>query len=252
LMQSDNVSDTIAGMRGEVVDDIVSRAIPEKAYPEDWDTHLLHEEALRILGLDLPTADWAKEEGIADEEIRERLNAAADKHMAEKAAHYGPEVIRMVEKSLLLQILDQTWKDHLLTLDHLRQGINLRAYAQRDPLNEYKSEAFTLFEKMLDQLRENVTQVLAHVELDFDSPDDLNLEPTAPGQLLESRTDPALGIDGQDESDDALLNQPATVRHATGEDIDPEDPATWGKVARNAPCPCASGRKYKHCHGKLS
>jgi preprotein translocase subunit SecA len=252
LMQSDNESDTIAGMRGEVVDDIVSRAIPEKAYPEDWDTHLLHEEALRILGLDLPTADWAKEEGIADEEIRERLNAAADKHMAEKAAHYGPEVIRMVEKSLLLQILDQTWKDHLLTLDHLRQGINLRAYAQRDPLNEYKSEAFTLFEKMLDQLRENVTQVLAHVELDFDSPDDLNLEPTAPGQLLESRTDPALGIDGQDESDDALLNQPATVRHATGEDIDPEDPATWGKVARNAPCPCASGRKYKHCHGKLS
>jgi preprotein translocase subunit SecA len=252
LMRSDDVSDTIAGMRAEVVDDIVSRAIPEKAYPEDWDTHLLHEEALRILGLDLPIDDWAKEEGIADEEIRERLNSAADKHMAEKVATYTPDVMRMVEKSLLLQILDQTWKDHLLTLDHLRQGINLRAYAQRDPLNEYKSEAFTLFEKMLDQLRENVTQVLAHVELDFDSPDELDLEPTGPGQMHESRTDPALGFEGQDEGDGELLNQPATIRHATGENLDPEDPSTWGKVARNAPCPCASGRKYKHCHGKLS
>ena len=154
LMKTDDVSDTISDMRHEVVENLVARAIPERAYPEDWDTHLLHEEGLRILGLDLPVADWAKEEGIADQEIRERLTAAADRKMAEKAANYGAEVMRMVEKSLLLQILDQTWKDHLLTLDHLRQGISLRAYGQRDPLNEYKTEAFTLFEKMLDQLRE--------------------------------------------------------------------------------------------------
>ncbi|MFM2130156.1 MAG: preprotein translocase subunit SecA, partial [Pseudomonadota bacterium] len=136
LMKTDDVSETIAGMRHEVVDDIVARGIPERAYPEDWNTHLLHEEALRLLGLDLPIDQWAKEEGIADAEIRERIRSASDRRMAEKAATYGPDVMRMVEKSLLLQILDQTWKDHLLTLDHLRQGISLRAYAQRDPLNE--------------------------------------------------------------------------------------------------------------------
>jgi preprotein translocase subunit SecA len=254
LMKTDDVSDTIAGMRQEVVEDMVSRAIPERAYPEDWDTHLLHEEALRILGLDLPVDEWAKEEGIADEEIRERVRSGIDRKMAEKAATYGPEVMRMVEKSLLLQIVDQTWKDHLLTLDHLRQGISLRAYGQRDPLNEYKTEAFSLFEKMLDQLRENVTQVLSHLELSFDNPDDLNLEPGAPGAMIEGHVDPAMA----DFADDMADGEPAqqvrqvTVRRTPTTTIDPNDPASWGKVSRNAACPCGSGRKYKHCHGKLA
>jgi preprotein translocase subunit SecA len=254
LMRTDNVSDTIAGMRHEAVEDMVNRAIPPKAYPEDWDTHLLHEEALRVLGLDLPVADWAKEEGIADEEIRERILQAADRRMAEKAATYGADVIRMVEKSLLLQILDQTWKDHLLTLDHLRQGINLRAYGQRDPLNEYKTEAFALFETMLDQLRVNVTQVLMHLELSFENPEDLDLDPEEQGPMIESRADPARIADegGSDGGDTGLVHRPATVRHAAGDSVDPEDPATWGKVSRNASCPCGSGRKYKHCHGRLA
>ncbi len=251
LMKTDDVSDTISDMRHEVVENMVARAIPERAYPEDWDTHLLHEEGLRILGLDLPVADWAKEEGIADQEIRERLTAAADRKMAEKAANYGAEVMRMVEKSLLLQILDQTWKDHLLTLDHLRQGISLRAYGQRDPLNEYKTEAFTLFEKMLDQLRENVTQVMCHLELSFNNPDEIDLEPEAT-EMHESRSDPSLGGDGYGEAGTEVIDRPATVRHASGANADPDDPTTWGKVSRNAACPCGSGRKYKHCHGKLA
>jgi preprotein translocase subunit SecA len=250
LMKTDDVSDTVTGMRHEVIEDIVSRGIPERAYPEDWDTHLLHEEALRILGLDLPTDEWAKEEGIADEEIRERITQAADRRMAEKAATYGRDVMRMVEKSLLLQILDQTWKDHLLTLDHLRQGINLRAYGQRDPLNEYKTEAFSLFEKMLDQLRENVTQVLCHVELNFENTGDLELEREGPSNLHEGREDPALAQPG--DGDTQVMERPATVRRPAPEARDPNDPATWGRVSRNAPCPCGSGRKYKHCHGKIA
>ncbi len=255
LMQAEDVSETVADMRRQVIDDMVARAIPEKAYPEQWDTHLLHEETLRVLGLDLPIGEWAQEEGIADQEIRERLQEAADRKMAEKVANYGADVMRMVEKSLLLQILDQTWKDHLLTLDHLRQGISLRAYGQRDPLNEYKTEAFSLFEKMLDQLRENVTQVMCRLELNFTRPDDLPLEPEAPA-MQESRADPALAMDpfsdrGASAAAD-VLERPATVRHASGHEPDPSDPATWGKVSRNAPCPCGSGRKYKHCHGRIA
>ncbi|MSP80471.1 MAG: preprotein translocase subunit SecA, partial [Rhodospirillales bacterium] len=160
LMSVDDVSEDLRDMRRQVVDDMVERFIPEGAYPEQWETSALHEEALRVFGLDLPIADWAKEEGIADAEIRERIAAAADRRMAEKVANFGPELIRSVEKSLLLQVLDQVWKEHLLTLDHLRQGIGLRAYGQRDPLNEYKTEAFSLFEKMLDRLRERITTIL--------------------------------------------------------------------------------------------
>ncbi|HEX9808937.1 MAG TPA: preprotein translocase subunit SecA [Alphaproteobacteria bacterium] len=255
LMESDDVSDTVAAMREEVIADMVARAIPEKAYPEEWDTHLLHEEGLRILALDLPVADWAGEEGIADEAIRERILQAAGRKMAEKAATYGPEVMRMVEKSLLLQILDQTWKDHLLSLDHLRQGINLRAYAQRDPLNEYKTEAFSMFEAMLERLRENVTAVLCHLEVSFETPEEIALTREAPPEMHEGRTDPALaggGYVGGDGGGADLLERPRTVRYAKAEELDPNDPASWGKVPRNAPCPCGSGRKYKHCHGRLA
>jgi len=239
LMRSDDVSAMVADMRHEVIDNMVSRAIPEKAYPEQWDVALLHEECLRLLGLDLPVADWAKEEGIADAEIRSRVTDAADRKMAEKAVRYSPEVMRMVEKSLLLQVLDQTWKDHLLTLDHLRQGIGLRSYAQRDPLNEYKTEAFSLFEKMLDQLRENVTSVLCQIELQINQPSDVPM-PQGPREMHETRTDPALGgPDGEVES-------------ASRRPFDPNDSSTWGKVARNAACPCGSGKKYKQCHGRLA
>ncbi len=248
LMATDDVSQTIVDMRHEIVENIVGACIPEKAYAEQWDTDRLHEEVLRVLGLDLPVQDWAKEEGIADQEILERLMDAADRKMAEKAARYSPEVMRSVEKSLLLQILDQIWKEHLLTLDHLRQGIGLRAYGQRDPLREYQREAFNLFNEMLDSLRERVTLLLAHVELQVTPSDDV-LQPREQ-EMHESRQDPAL----RGSDDDHAPEQPNSVtvmsRRQDGQ-IDPNDPATWGRVQRNAICPCGTGKKFKHCHGKV-
>src|SRR6202035_1228113 len=170
IMNARDVASTITDMRNETIEEMVALAIPENSLAEQWDTPALHAECLRLLALDLPLADWAKEEGITGDEVRERITAAADRKMAEKSANYGPDLMRMAEKSLLLQLLDQTWKDHLLSLDHLRQGINLRAYAQRDPLNEYKREAFELFEGMLVHLRDQVTSVLSHFEPHFEPP----------------------------------------------------------------------------------
>jgi len=247
LMAATDVAQAIADMRHEVVEELVGRCIPEKAYPEQWDVAGLHEELLRVFNTDLPVVDWAKEEGIADQEIRHRILDIVDRKAAEKAANYGPEVMRMVEKSLLLQILDGAWKDHLLTLDHLRQGIGLRAYAQRDPLNEYKREAFNLFEEMLGQLREKIIGILSHIELRVDdAPSEEDLAPRRPAQLVEGREDPAFAHDGDDQP---VAPQAQPMRTAA---IDPNDPATWASTPRNAPCPCGSGKKYKHCHGALS
>ncbi len=249
LMAADDVSDDVRTMRHQVLEDLVARYIPEKAYAEQWETHALHEEILRVFGLDLPIAEWAKEEGIADAEIRERLIAATDRKMAEKAANFGLEIMRSIEKSLLLQVLDQVWKEHLLRLDHLRQGIGLRAYGQRDPLNEYKTEAFNMFASMLEELRERVTSIMAHVELQLAEPTDF-LPP--PREMVETREDPAFAMAGGGR-EEALATAPAPVmtRQAAAT-LDPNDPATWGRVSRNAPCPCGSGRKYKHCHGKMA
>jgi len=248
LMAADDVSDEIEHMRKQVIEDLVAQYIPEKAYPEQWNMTGLHEEILRIFGSDIPVADWAKEEGIADAEILDRLNDLLSRKMAEKAANYGAEVMRNVEKSLLLQLLDQLWKDHLLTLDHLRQGIGLRAYAQRDPLNEYKQEAFSLFEEMLDALRERVTQVLSQVELQLDVPNQ-TLFTNTPENRLESRNDPAFSGNNTDSNnEESMPKMPSKYRRAAA-DINPQDPTTWGRVSRNSPCPCQSGRKFKHCHG---
>jgi preprotein translocase subunit SecA len=252
LMQSDDVSHTVSDMRHQVIETVVRTHIPPNAYPEQWNAAGLHADVLRIFGLDLPIPDWTTEEGIADDEIRERLTDRVNRKMAEKAATYGPDIMRMVEKNMLLQILDQLWKDHLLALDHLRQGIGLRAYAQRDPLNEYKREAFSLFENMLDRLRERVTLVLAHVEIRVDPTAELTRPRPAP-VMHETREDPALESVGAEEP--AALDEsghpvavPVRTRR-TASDANPGDPSTWGRVARNQPCPCGSGKKYKHCHG---
>jgi preprotein translocase subunit SecA len=225
--------------------------MPESAMPEQWDTDALHEECLRLLNVDLPITDWCAEEGIADQEIRERIIDASDRKMAEKVANYGVELIRHAEKSLLLHIVDHSWKEHLLQLDHLRQGINLRAYGQRDPLNEYRREAFDLFEEMLVRVRETVTGTLSQVEFQMESvPDELLHQQ---GEMHEGREDPAFaeGADMPDASDgDVLVRTPVRSRAPTAT-MDPQDPTTWGKVPRNAPCPCGSGRKYKHCHGQI-
>ena len=252
LMAIKDVSEDVAGMRSQVLDDLISECIPEKAYAEQWNIEFLHEEILRIFALDMPVADWAKEEGIADAEIRERLSKAIEDRMKAKIDAYGAEVMRDVEKSLLLQLLDQLWKDHLLTLDHLRQGIGLRAYAQRDPLNEYKREAFNLFEEMLTMLRERVTQVLCHVEMEVEGLDLAGLN-RPEQELTESREDPAFTGEPLFADEDLDFSRIAQVtKRQAADTIDPNDPATWGRVSRNAPCPCNSGRKYKHCHGKIA
>ena len=247
LMAAENVADDIVDMREQVVNDMVAGAIPEKAYADQWNVDLLHEEVRRVFGLDLPVHDWAKEEGIADQEIRERLLDITNRKMAEKAAQVGPDVMRMVEKSLLLQLLDQNWKEHLLTLDHLRQGIGLRAYAQRDPLNEYKREAFDLFEEMLEGLRDRVTTVLAQVQFQEQPAPEAFERPAQ--EMHETRSDPAIQSGDALAADTPAGPTPITNRQAAG-DIDPNNPDTWGRVPRNAPCPCGSGSKFKHCHGK--
>ena len=254
VMSASEVSEVCADMRREVVVDLVSRFVPEKAYAEQWQLDPLEMEVARIFRLDLPITEWGREEGIADEEIRERLADAVERRMAERAANYGVEIWRMVEKSLVLQVLDQVWKEHLLALDHLRQGIGLRAYGQRDPLNEYKREAFDMFELMLANLREQVTMILAHLEL--------QLQPEREAAIPAPRTRGATGMRAIHEDPTTGENELAevaaapaaatTVRRRAAGDIDPADPATWGRVSRNAPCPCGSGKKYKRCHGQAA
>ena len=240
FMRADDVSETVADMRAELIDAMVSRRIPEKAYAEQWQSAELAEDVRRVLNLDLPVQEWAREEGIDETQIRERIEGAADAYMAAKAANFGPDLMRVVEKSLLLQMLDAVWKEHLLALDHLRQGIGLRAYGQRDPLNEYKSEAFALFNTLLDELKERVVSMLSRVELGA-AP-----EPAPPPRMFENHPEDALG------GGVAVMEAPARVTVATAASlaIDPDDPATWGGTARNAPCPCGSGKKFKHCHGR--
>ncbi len=261
LMRAEEVHETVLEMRAEVLDSLVARCIPPKAYAEQWDVKGLHEETLRLFGLDLPVADWTKEEGIADQEIKERLTEAANTKMAAKTANFGAPVMRHVEKSILLNVLDRQWKDHLLALDHLRHGITLRAYAQRDPLNEYKREAFELFETMLERVRDETTMLLSHVVIRSDVPPEALQPRREPQAMQETRQDPALV--GTPEAAEAApppaAPQPAQARAATPQaraaavaEVDPADPSTWGKVPRNAPCPCGSGKKYKHCHGRVA
>jgi preprotein translocase subunit SecA len=255
IMNAPEVAATIADMRAESVAAAVSMAIPENSHAEQWNIEALHAECLRLVALDLPLADWAKEEGVNSEEIEERIIAASDRKMAEKVANYGPEMMRMAEKSLLLQILDQTWKDHLLSLDHLRQGINLRAYAQRDPLNEYKREAFELFEGMLVQMRDQVTSVLSHIELRFDIPPPTMAQP----HYVEHHDEPEpamadAGFDGfaappPSPMPGAAPRRSGSQARAGGQGDGTRAP--WAGTGRNAPCPCGSGKKYKHCHGRV-
>jgi preprotein translocase subunit SecA len=249
LMRTDDVSDTIKAMRSEALDDLISRTIPEKAFAEQWDTSLLHEDAMRIFGLDVPVEEWAREEGIADEEIHDRLEKLIDERMAAKVANYGEEIMRMAEKNLLLQILDQHWKDHLLRLDHLRQGIGLRAFGQKNPLNEYKREAFDMFQDMLGRLREGVTQLLSHIEIQVNTPEPVPA-PRSPQNIDAEHATVGQFGDAAPRPDNSGGGAASAHSRAAAAAIDPDDPSTWGKVPRNAACPCGTGKKYKHCHGR--
>jgi preprotein translocase subunit SecA len=246
IMSSDDVSDQIADMRDQVVGELVNSHIPEKAYAEQWDAVGLQTEIKDIFGLELPIVEWTKEEGIADEEVRERILKAVETRAAERAANAGPDLMRYIEKSILLQMLDHDWREHIVHLDHLRQYVGLRGYGQRDPLNEYKSEAFTLFEGLLSKLRTDVIRPLMNLTITMDQPPPI--EPPKPIQMQEHHINP---LTGEDEG--LPLSEPGGQRYTRLREgpVDPNDPTTWGKVQRNAPCPCGSGRKFKHCHGAL-
>jgi preprotein translocase subunit SecA len=254
LIEAKEVADTVRDMRHQVIDDLVAAMIPEKAYPEQWDLEGLERECKRLLAVEVPISEWAKEEGIADAELKERVVTESDRKIAHKVVSYGADMIRMAEKSLLLQILDHLWKEHLLHLDHLRQGIHLRGYGQRDPLNEYKREAFVLFEAMLTNLRQTVTQVLCHLEV--------RMQPQQ-AETAEGVEEP-LAATGTDDARPSRVATRATTRprvaasgggggggSAPSSIPDSSQAASWGKIPRNAPCPCGSGKKYKHCHGRL-
>jgi len=255
LLGDTDLSETVADMRRHVVDDLVNTSVPEKSYAEQWDVATMQEAMKNIFDLDLPLADWAAEEGIGEAEFHERLIKAADEKTAQKAANIGPQIMRQIERAVLLQTLDHLWREHLVTLEHLRQVIGLRGYGQRDPLNEYKSESFTLFEHMLARLREAVTGQLMHVELA--KPDEVPpLEATELPPMEAHHIDPTTGEDefaletagGSGNGRGAA--KPARSRKAVAATaVNPADPSSWGKVQRNALCPCGSGKKYKHCHG---
>ena len=246
LMDGQNISETIAEMRQDVIDDLVAKHIPENVYSEQWDAKGLTEGVQQSLNLDLPIADWIKEEGIAEDDIRERITAAADAAAAERAARFGPEVMTYVERSVVLQTLDHLWREQLVNLDHLRSVVGFRGYAQRDPLNEYKSEGFELFQAMLGNLRQAVTAQLMRVELVREAAD--APPPQAP-QAFGHHEDPFTGEDDFGDSDVAVLREARVVPAA---ERDPKDESTWGKVGRNEACPCGSGKKYKHCHGAFA
>jgi preprotein translocase subunit SecA len=248
LMRDENVDETVADMRHNVIDELVAKYIPANAYAEQWDIAGLDAAIREVLTIDPPLAEWAKEEGIADEEMRERIIRQADEWMARKVAKWTPDVMRYVEKSILLQTLDHLWREHLVMLEHLRQVIGLRGYGQRDPLNEYKAEAFSLFEAMIDNLREAVTGQLMRVEIVQQPPAE---DPSQLPYMEAHKVDPATG-----EDEMALASAPLAAAALVGNGDqaaarNPKDPTTWGKVGRNEECPCGSGKKYKHCHGKF-
>ena len=214
IMSSDNVLETVIDMRHEVISDIVYKSIPEGSYSDKWDHKTLNSDALKLLGIEINSEKWFKEDGIAEDEISQKLKNISDDYMISRANNIGEKVFRTAEKSLLLQVLDQQWKEHLQALEQLRQSIGLRAYGQKDPLNEYKREAFILFEQMLQNLRTVITSVLSHLEVKEEK--DQNVDTKNNGNYIKSNT----------------------------------KNTDWGKVPRNAKCPCGSGKKYKHCCGK--
>jgi preprotein translocase subunit SecA len=248
LMKGEDLSETIADMRHDVIEDLVAKHIPERAYAEQWDVEGLKKEVTTYLNLDLPVEEWAAEEGIDDEAITERITEAADKAAAERSERFGPEITAYVEKSILLQTLDHLWREHLVNLDHLRSVVGFRGYAQRDPLNEYKSESFELFQALLANLRQTVTAQMMRVELVRQAAQQPEPEPI---EMQESHPQTP-GLAGVAAGGDVAELTPPVTRNVAVEDRNPADPLTWGKIGRNESCPCGSGKKYKHCHGKFN
>ncbi|WP_438954844.1 preprotein translocase subunit SecA [Cognatiyoonia sp.] len=241
IMESQDQSEIIQDMRYQVIDDLVDEYMPPKSYADQWDTEGLYAAVIQDLGIDVPVMAWGDEEGVDNDTIRERLEQASDKFMAEKEDAFGAETMRNVEKQLLLQTIDAKWREHLLTLEHLRSVVSFRGYAQRDPLNEYKSEAFQLFERLLDGLRTDVTQKLSQIR---------PMTPEQQQQLIDQlrQQQQAAAPAGVERAKSDATGQGLTPREGFVED----DPSTWGSPGRNDACPCRSGKKFKHCHGRLA
>jgi len=253
IMDADTVDDVVLDMRRDTVNALVSDACPHGSYPEHWDINGLKERVRETLAVEAPVEQWIHEDGIDPEVIEERIAGLADEHMNAKMAKDDPAIWRQVEKSILLDRLDHYWKEHLATLDALRQVVFLRAYAQRTPLNEYKTEAFSLFERMLESIREDVTRILSVSELRMPEPAQL---PELP-DFLTGHIDPLTGLDNSNDGDGSserpelfgsLAGSPAALASPGGTS---ENPYADLQISRNAPCPCGSGNKYKHCHGAL-
>ena len=234
IMEADDLAEITQDMRHQVIDDLVTQFMPPKSYADQWDVEGLQAALVENLGVDAPVVEWAAQEGVDDDTIREKLEDLSDDFMARKAVEFGPENMRMIEKQILLETIDGKWREHLLTLEHLRSVVGFRSYAQRDPLNEYKSEAFQLFQNLLDGLRELVTQLLAHVRMRSAEEQKAIMEEMARQQAA---------IAAAAQSMDVTPTVPGA--------FDENDRATWGNPGRNEACPCGSGKKFKHCHGKL-
>jgi preprotein translocase subunit SecA len=243
IMDSEEVGEITADMRHQVIEDLIDKHMPPRSYPEQWDTEGLKKSVRERLNLNLPVADWAAEDGVDHDVMRERITEASDAYMADKAAAFGPETMVQIEKQVLLQQIDQKWREHLMTLDHLRSVVGFRGYAQRDPLAEYKTEGFQLFETLLDGLRFDVTQRLAQIRpLTQAERDEMAAQMARQQQQVqeEASAEPEAAAPAAPEA-------PSAPRRG----FDEADPSTWGMPARNDPCPCGSGKKFKHCHGAI-
>ncbi len=248
IMEAKELAEVAEDMRHQVIDDLVDHYIPPKTYADQWDVEGLYAALLEKVGIDVNVIGWAEEDGVDADVITERLCKASDEMMAAKAAQFGPENMRSIEKQILLQSIDAKWREHLLMLEHLRSVVGFRGYAQRDPLNEYKTESFQLFEGMLNSLREDVTQKLAQIRPLTDEERDQMLKQMMAEQAASQEAHAPKSATPQKQPEMAGA-EPA--QGAALEGFDESDPATWGDPGRNAPCPCGSGKKFKHCHGRL-
>jgi preprotein translocase subunit SecA len=247
---ADSVHDVVLGMRHQLIEDLVKRYVPAHTYAEQWRTTDLQTDVKEYYGIDLPIVAWGKEDGIAEEELIQRIIKAADERGQERMHGAPPDVVSQIERAVLLQTMDHEWREHLITLDHLRHTIGLRGYGQRDPLNEYKSEAFLLFEGLLARVRQQITRQMMHVQLQLEAPPDL--EERALPQMRATHINPDTGeneFDDPSEGPRTITNTPRVGGRPVP--VDPNDPNTWGKVQRNSPCPCGSGKKFKQCHGVI-
>jgi preprotein translocase subunit SecA len=242
FLRADDVSDVVADMRDTVIETLVARTMPEKAYAEQWDIEGLAESLRADLGVDLPVKDWAAEEGVANEEIAQRIRSVVEAHYANLTKQVGDQQMRRIEKQLLLQVLDMRWREHLQQIDQLRSVIHLRSYGQRDPLNEFKREAFNLFDTLLSELRTTVTRSLMLIRVQTGPAPEAARRPASvpaapPPVTQETKLDPDTGVNEMNPAE-------APVKLPQAED-------NWSDTPRNSACPCGSGKKYKHCHGAI-